>query len=77
MFLKFKISCTCNCEYTVCEEARISKIVCPNCGIEYPYSNKLLSILNIAKDIPDGSFLNNEVSIKAISYDEDFPLNQQ
>lgn len=76
MFLKFKISCTCHCEYTVCEEASITKIVCPNCGLEYPYSDKLLSILNTAKDIPDGAFLSSEVRTKVISLAEDTSSNQ-
>lgn len=70
MFLKFKISCTCHCEYTVCEDASISKIVCPNCGLEYPYSGKLLSILNTANDIPDGSRFNKKIQTAVISEQE-------
>ena len=76
MFLKFKIFCTCHCEYTANENISTSKIICPNCGLEYPYSDKLLAILNTAKDIPDGEFLSNEVQIKVISFEEDMPMNQ-
>lgn len=76
MFLKFKINCTCHCEYTIREETSINKIVCPNCGLEYPCSDKLISILNTAKDIPDGAFLSSEVRTKVISLAEDTPLNQ-
>lgn len=76
MFLKFKINCTCHCEYTVCEEASIKKIVCPNCGLEYPYSDKLLSILNTAKDIPDGNNFNKEIQTTVISESEDMNNRQ-
>jgi transposase len=71
MFLKFKVSCTCNCEYTVNEDASVDKIVCPNCGMEHPYSAKLVSILNIAKEIPDTDFLSECVETKVIPYGED------
>lgn len=67
MFLKFKIDCTCHCEYTANENISTSKIVCPNCGLEYPYSDKLLSILNAAKDIPDGNRIDNEIQTTVIS----------
>lgn len=76
MFLKFKISCSCHCEYTVREEVTTKKIVCPNCGLEYPYSDKLISILNTAKDIPEGTFLSDDIRTKVISFAEDSPLNQ-
>lgn len=70
MFLKFKIDCTCHCEYTANENISTSKIVCPNCGLEYPYSDKLLSILNTAKDIPDGNRFNKEIQTTVISEQE-------
>lgn len=76
MFLKFKVSCTCHCEYTVGENMSTSKIICPNCGIEYPYSDKLISILDTAKDIPDGEYLNNEIRTEVVSLAEDTHLNQ-
>lgn len=76
MFLKFKIDCTCHCEYTANENISTSKIICPNCGLEYPYSDKSLSILNTAKDIPDGAFLSSEVRTTVISLAEDTPPNQ-
>lgn len=77
MFMKFKISCTCHCEYTICEELSTDKIVCPNCGTEHPHSAKLVSILNTAKEIPDGEFLSDEVRIEAISFSEDMNSHQQ
>lgn len=70
MFLKFKIDCTCHCEYTANENISTSKIVCPNCGLEYPYSDKLLSILKTAKDIPDGNRFNKEIQTTVISEQE-------
>lgn len=76
MFLKFKISCTCQCEYTVSEDLSTDKIVCPNCGMEYPHSAKLISILNTAKEIPDGEYLSDEVRTKVISFSEDMNKNQ-
>lgn len=76
MFLKFKISCTCHCEYTVNDELSTNKIVCPNCGMEYPHSAKLISILNTAKDIPDGEFLSGEVRTRVISSEEDMKNHQ-
>lgn len=75
MYLKFKIHCTCYCEYSVCENVSTSKITCPNCGLEYPHSDKLLSILNTAKDIPDGNFLNGEISTNVVSLMEDAQLS--
>lgn len=70
MELKFQISCTCHCQYTVNEELSTEKIICPNCGMEYPDSAKLISILNTAKDIPDGNLFNKEIEIKVIPTDE-------
>lgn len=76
MFLKFKIFCTCHCEYTVSEDLSTDKIICPNCGMEYPHSAKLISILNTAKEIPDGDFLSDEVRTRVISFSEDMSKNQ-
>lgn len=76
MELKFKISCTCHCQYTVNEELSTDKIICPNCGIEYPNSAKLIAILNTAKDIPDGNLFNKEIETRVISSDEDMKKPQ-
>lgn len=71
MFLKFKIFCTCHCEYTVSENLCTDKIVCPNCGMVYPHSAKLISILDTAKGIPDGNRFNKEIQTTVISEQED------
>ncbi len=52
MRLCFEISCTCQCSYTIGTNISTDKIICPNCGLEHPYSEKLLSILKIASGIP-------------------------
>ena len=52
MWLRFKMSCTCQCSYSIGENTKADKIVCPNCGLEHPNSEKLLAILKIANDIP-------------------------
>lgn len=70
MFLKFQITCTCHNRYTVNESVSADKIICPNCGLEYPYSDKALSILKTAKEIPDNETF-GETSIKVISAEED------
>ena len=77
MFMKFKISCTCHCEYTISEDLSTDKIVCPNCGMEHPHSDKLVSILNTAKEIPNGELLSDEVKTGVISFSEDMNLHQQ
>ena len=71
MFLKFKISCTCGCGYSANENISTDKIICPNCGIEYPYSAKLISILKTAKDIPSGNILDDKIETRVISSAED------
>lgn len=71
MFLKVKIECPCNCSYTANEEIITSKITCPNCGKEYPYSDKVISMLKLAKEIPDGNYFDSEHSISVISISED------
>lgn len=76
MELKFKISCTCHCKYTVNEKLSTDKIICPNCGIEYPHSAKLIAILNTAKDIPEGEFLSDDFKTEVISSDEDMKMLQ-
>lgn len=76
MELKFKISCTCHCQYTVNEELSTDKIICPNCGIEYPNSAKLIAVLNTAKDIPGGNLFNKEIETRVISSDEDMKKPQ-
>ena len=54
MFLKLKIYCTCGCCYYISEKIAVSKITCPNCGVEYPYSEKAIKMLKIADEISDG-----------------------
>lgn len=70
MFLKFKIHCTCHCSYTTNEAISTDKIACPNCGIEYPYSKEVISILKTAQTIPSGSMFEKH-SIQVISQEED------
>lgn len=48
MFIKIKVSCPCHCTYTVNEDINSDKVICPNCGKEYPYSGKLIAMLNLA-----------------------------
>lgn len=69
MFLKFKIRCACHCSYAINENISTETIVCPNCGIEYPYSKELLLILNTAKNIPEGETSGNRIEV--ISFEED------
>lgn len=54
MFLKLKIYCTCGCCYYISNKIAVNKITCPNCGIEYPYSEKAIKMLKIANEISDG-----------------------
>ena len=60
MFLKFQITCTCHNRYTVNEDISADKIICPNCGLEYPYSDKVLSMLKTAKEIPGGDITSDK-----------------
>lgn len=53
------------------ESISADKIICPNCGKEYPSSAKLLDILNTAKEIPKGDLMSEEFPIRAISENED------
>lgn len=72
MFLKFQITCTCHNRYTVNESVSADKIVCPNCGLEYPYSDKVLSILKTAKEIPEGNITSDkECCISVLSLGEE------
>jgi hypothetical protein len=70
MFVKIRVSCPCHCTYTVNEDINSDKIICPNCGKEYPYSDKMIAMLKLAKEIPDGDFLLNEHSVEVISLSE-------
>lgn len=70
MFIKIKVSCPCHCTYTVNEDINSDKVICPNCGKEYPYSGKLITMLNLASEIPDGNCLSNEHSVEVISLSE-------
>lgn len=76
MFLRVKVFCTCQCEYVVDENISTAKIACPNCGLEHPYSNELLSMLNSAKKIPDGNTFNLEISNRVIPNPEYMKTNQ-
>lgn len=49
MFMKIKISCPCHCLYVVNENINSDKVVCPNCGVEYPYSDKLIAMLKLKR----------------------------
>lgn len=72
MFLKFQITCTCHNRYTVNESVSADKIICPNCGLEYPYSDKVLSILKTAKEIPEGNIASDkECCISVLSLEEE------
>lgn len=72
MFLKFQITCTCYSRYTVNEDVSTDKIVCPNCGLEYPYSDKVLSMLKIAKEIPEGNIASDkECRISVLSLEKE------
>lgn len=72
MLLKFQITCTCYSRYTVNDDISTSKIVCPNCGLEYPYSDKVLSILKTAKEIPEGNITSDkECCISVLSLGEE------
>ena len=71
MNLKFQISCTCYCKYSVSETIGTEKIICPNCGTEHPHSAKLISILKTANEIPDGSIYDGEIETHVISVLED------
>lgn len=75
MFLKFQITCTCHNKYTINEKATVESIICPNCGLEYPHSDKVLNILHTAAEIPDTNSLNDkECDIRVISLDEDMTI---
>lgn len=72
MFVKIKVSCPCHCTYTVNEDINSDKIICPNCGLEYPYSDKVLSILKTAKEIPEGNITSDkECCISVLSLAEE------
>lgn len=70
MFLKFQITCTCYSRYTVNEDISTDKIICPNCGLEYPHSDKVLNILHTAKEIPSANSFDKECDIRVISFEE-------
>lgn len=65
MFFKVKVSCKCHCQYSLNGNVDTNKIVCPNCSLEHPHSAKLLQILKIANEIPDGGF--DEICTTVIS----------
>lgn len=72
MFLKLKISCTCNCNYYVNEQINTEKVICPNCGKEHPSSSQIISMLHMAKRIDDGNVPGaNAVRTFAVSKQKD------
>lgn len=77
MFLKVKIKCSCDCVYIVDENISTTTISCPNCGEKHPCSDKLISMLKLAKEIPDGNFFSTtEYAAKVISSSEDMSIRQ-
>lgn len=76
MFLKVKIKCSCDCVYIVDENISTTTISCPNCGGKYPYSDKLISMFKLAKEIPDGDLLGSEHATRVISASEDMSIHQ-
>ena len=70
MYIGFSVRCSCGNSYTVSENLSTDKIVCPNCGLAHPYSDKLISILKTASEISDASVLDKEVSTHVISLSE-------
>ena len=70
MFLKFQITCTCHNRYTINEDISTDKIICPNCGLEYPHSSKVLNILHTAKEIPAANSFDKECDMRVISLEE-------
>ena len=70
MYIGFSAHCLCGNSYTVSESISTDKIVCPNCGLTHPYSDKLISILKTASEIPCASILDKEVSTHVISFSE-------
>lgn len=70
MYIGFSVRCSCENTYTVSENISTDKIVCPNCGLTHPYSDKLISILRTASEIQDASILDKEVSTSVISLSE-------
>ena len=71
MFLKLQIRCSCGCNYFVSDTITAKIIKCPNCETDYPYSEKIVSLLNTAKEIPYNGFMDNNFSINVISESED------
>ncbi len=71
MFLKIKITCKCHCQYHICEAIDVEKVACPNCGIEHPFSAKLLAMLKTASEIPDGNIMDEGICTSVISLSED------
>lgn len=71
MFIKFKISCPCGCNYFINENISKDKLSCPNCGLEYKYSENVIKALKLLKEIPDCNPTSLETSIQVISLNED------
>lgn len=77
MNLKFKITCSCHCSYTVNEKINTNKILCPNCGSEYPYSEKLIYVLKTANEISEEeNGFGNSPSIQVITLSEELSIRQ-
>lgn len=73
MNIKFKISCPCFCSYCVSDGISEKEIRCPNCGRVPSFSEKLVQLLNIAKEIPYNERFEDghEMSIRVLSFSEE------
>lgn len=72
MDIKLKIKCSCFCSYVVSENISKEEISCPNCGKIPSYSENLVKMLKIAKEIPDIEKVENghDISIYVLSIEE-------
>lgn len=72
MDLKLKIKCSCSCSYTIDQSISGKEVSCPNCGKVPSFSNKVVEMLNIAKEIPDFEKSDgiNNLSIRVLSLAE-------
>lgn len=51
MDIKLKIKCSCYCSYVVSENISQEEVSCPNCGKIPSYSENLVKMLKIAREI--------------------------
>lgn len=73
MDIKFKISCPCFCSYCVSDNITVKEIRCPNCGMVPSFSEKLVELLKIAKEIPHSDCFEDGhgMSIRVLSFLEE------